>query len=147
MDKKVEDLCRFLELIEKQAVVLHQKQENIEKLSRLNEITYETKIVLGNLKNGFSQKLEKLKLMYDQVKKRCEKQQLQMLYLLEKVEAVQGSMRQQGHLSSRLPHMVLQPAKVQDFSHGTAPESAVKQMTVSCFFKFCFLRVLTQFYV
>lgn len=129
MDKKLENLCKSLDLIEKQVVVLQQKQENIENLLKLNEVTYETKVVLDALKQNVSQKVEELRQTYEQILKRCQLQQLQMVNLLEKVEAVQGAIGRNG-VSSRLPKVVLQAAVEQDFSPEVAPVSSIKMVSV-----------------
>lgn len=120
MDRKLENLFQSLDLIEKQAVVLHDKQKYIEKLAKLTKLTYETKSYLGGLKQ-LDKTVEKLKENYNRIKGRCEQQQLQMLYLLEKVNAVQESKARQSPVLSKT---VLEPVVEQDLSL-VAPSSMV----------------------
>ncbi|XP_063705748.1 spindle and kinetochore-associated protein 1-like [Culicoides brevitarsis] len=101
MDQKMEKLCRSLDLIEKQAVVLQEKQQNIEKLIKLDEITKEARANLDLIHKNLTSNIDELKKTCSQIKKRVGVLQLQMLYLLEKVDAVQ--------INSKPVTKVLQP--------------------------------------
>lgn len=122
----MENLCTNLAKLEEQTIVLYKKQENIQNLARLSEITYKTKCALVALKLNLN--IEKLKQAYKQTNKRCELQQHQMLYLLKKVDEIQESM---GKRSAFLPKTVLQP--VMECNNFSPAQSAIKQSMVSIY--------------
>lgn len=88
MDKKLKKLNESLALIEKKTIVLNSKQENIERLACLHDITRETKTCIRNFKQKIS--IEKTKEKYEKILQKARLQQLQMLHLIEKLESLES---------------------------------------------------------
>uniref|UniRef100_A0A336LWC8 SKA complex subunit 1 n=1 Tax=Culicoides sonorensis TaxID=179676 RepID=A0A336LWC8_CULSO len=89
MDKNIEKLCKNLDLIEEKIIVLQEKQQNLESLQNLMELSTEAKLSITALKNELDENLVTLKKHYKTLKKQMEYQQLLILNLMEKVDQLQ----------------------------------------------------------
>uniref|UniRef100_A0A336M7X0 SKA complex subunit 1 n=1 Tax=Culicoides sonorensis TaxID=179676 RepID=A0A336M7X0_CULSO len=89
MDQNIEKLCKNLDLIEEKIIVLHEKQQNLESLQNLMELSTEAKLSITALKSELDENLVTLKKHYKTLKKQMEYQQLLILNLMEKVHELQ----------------------------------------------------------